>query len=304
MCDEIINFLDPQENKVYFDATFGQGGYSEKILKHCKCQVLASDRDLEAENYALLLKKKYKDRFYYKTSKFSEIDETLKFFERDKVDGITLDLGISNTQIEKAERGFSFNKNGPLDMRMEQQNSKDLSAELIINTYTEEKLSKIFYRYGEEKYSKKISKNIILARKKKKIKTTLELSQIINETISFRKNFKINPSTKVFQALRIYINREFEELEKCLKKSLKILNSKSRIIIVSFHSLEDKIVKKFFRENSGYLSENNRNLPKKIQNERKNSLRIINKKVIKPSSTEIKNNPRARSAKMRVAEKL
>ena len=304
MCDETISFLNPKNNKTYFDATFGQGGYSNEILKFCNCRVIASDRDHEAEKYAVFLKKKYQSRFQFKVSRFSEIDKTMKYFKKEKVDGLTLDLGVSNTQIEKAERGFSFNKNGPLDMRMENKVEQKLSAKIIINNYSEDNLSKIFYKYGEERNSKKISKAIVEARKKKKIESTIELSNIINRTVCYRKNYKINPSTKTFQALRIYVNKELEELENCLRKSLNILNSKSRIIIVSFHSLEDKIVKRFFREHSGYLLENNRNLPKKIGEQKKNYIKIITKKVIKPSLDEIKKNPRARSARMRVAEIL
>lgn len=306
MCKEVIDYLNVVDGKVYFDGTFGQGGYSNKILEKSNCNVIASDRDKHAEKFASILKKKYKERFEYKTERFSKLDEIISFFNREKVDGITLDLGISNTQIEEAERGFSFNKNGPLDMRMGSQNQKDLTAEQIVNNYSEKELSEIFYKYGEEKNSFRISRKIVERRKLKKIKTTIELSEIINEIPIQKKNRKINPSTKVFQALRIFINKELEELEDCIEKSIQLLNSKSRLIIVSFHSLEDRIVKKIFRKHSGYSTENYKHLPEKIKQnrEKKISLKVLTKKIIRPSFDEIKNNPRARSAKLRAAEKI
>ena len=299
LCDEVIRQLEPNDNKTYLDATFGQGGYTDKILNSSNCCIIAIDRDSDSLKYAKILKKKYKSNFFFKNERFSNIDKVIK----KKIDGITFDLGISNTQLNNPKRGFSFMHDGPLDMRMGTQEKENLTAEEIINNFSEKELSEIFYLYGEERNSLKISKEIIKARKLKRISSTNQLSAIINR-IQLQKNKKINPSTKVFQALRIYINTELLELETALKKCLKILNKKAKIVVVSFHSLEDRIVKNFFREHSGYKVNNYKHLPQNIEDIRKPILKIITKKTITPSIEEIKANPRARSAKLRAAEIL
>ena len=189
-----------------------------------------------------------------------------------------MDLGLSSSQIESSYRGFSFNSDGPLDMRMNNQNK--ITAKTIINEFSERQLSEIFYYYGEEKILERLQKNIVLERKKKEIKTTLELTKIIKKVNFFNK--KIHQQ-EFFQALRIYVNDELNELENFFKSCIHFLNKESRIIIVAFHSLEDRIVKNFFKENIKYL-------------------KIITKKPVTPSYQEIKKNPRSRSAKMRVAE--
>ena len=203
---------------------------------------------------------------------------------------MVLDLGVSNTQLNDPHRGFSFNNNGPLDMRMDKINTK-LTAETIINEYDENELSDIFFYYGEERNSRKIAKSIVEFRKKKKIDSTKMLSDIIQKINKYK--FK-HPATRVFQALRIVINEELNELEEALKISLEILTKNARIVIVAFHSLEDKIIKNFFKKN-GY---------KNFNDDKKNVFRIITKKPINPSSEEIKINPRSKSAKLRVAEKI
>ena len=278
LVDEVISYLRPKHKKVYFDGTFGQGGYSRQILKF-NSKVIAIDRDFLSEKYAKDLILKYPKNFFFKVEKFSNIKNILKELKIQKIDGLTLDLGLSSTQIECSSRGFSFNSDGPLDMRMNNQNN-EITAKKIINEFTEKQLSEIFFHYGEEKNSRKIAKSIVLEREKKEIKTTLDLSKIIKRINSYNNK---NPSTRVFQALRIFVNDELYELEKFLKICISFLDKKSRIIIVSFHSLEDRIVKNFFKENLEYL-------------------KIITKKPITPSYQEVKNNPRSRSAKMRVAE--
>ena len=304
MVDEVLDFLKPKKNGIYLDATFGQGGYSKKILGNTSCKVIAIDRDKDSIFFAEKVKMLHNKNFFFKNEKFSNINNVLDFFNKKNIDGITFDLGLSNTQIEKSHRGFSFKKNGPLDMRMGMNSNKEMNAELIINNFSEEDLKNIFFKYGEEKNSYKIAKEIVISRKKKKIETTQELSEIIKKVSHFTKNKKIDPATKVFQALRIYVNNELIELEKALEKSLMYLNKKSRIIVVSFHSLEDKIVKKFFRENSGYFINNYKHLPFKNKEIKEPQLKILTKKTIKPSPFEIKKNPRARSAKLRAAEKI
>ena len=300
LVDEVISIINPQDKKLYFDGTFGQGGYSKKFLLKKKCKIIAIDRDPKSIQYAELLISKYGEQFQFYNEKLSNIEELLKKINIAKFNGIMLDLGISNTQLNNPKRGFSFTNDGPLDMRMNQ-NDNSLTAEKVINEYSEEKLSKIFFSFGEENNSRKISKTIIEFRKKERIESTSMLSKII-EKVNFRQ--KIHPSTRVFQALRIYLNKELLELEKFLEKSVDMLEAGGRIAIVSFHSLEDRIVKRFFKLKSSKKINSYRHAPPKNNENSKIELKIITKKVVRPSESEIKVNPRARSAKLRVAEKL
>jgi len=290
MVNEVVSFLEPKKDKIYLDCTFGQGGYSRKILESAECKVCAIDRDLNSQKYAKILSQKFNSRFSFRNTKFSDLHFFLHKKNIKSIDGMVLDLGISNTQLNDPNRGFSFNYNGPLDMRMDNINTK-LTAETIINEYDEKELSDIFFYYGEERNSRKIANSIVEFRKKKKIDSTKMLSDIIQKINKYK--FK-HPATRVFQALRIVINEELNELEEALKISLEILTKNSRIVIVAFHSLEDKIIKNFFKKN-GY---------KNFNDDKKNVFRIITKKPITPSSEEIKINPRSKSAKLRVAEKI
>ena len=285
MVNEIISFIKPMNNGIYLDCTFGQGGYTKAIFKKSeKANVIAIDQDSAAEFFGKEISRKFKKNFFFFCNKFSEIDTVLKNVSQEHFDGILLDLGMSNTQLNNPSRGFSFEKDGPLDMRMDFKNNK-LTAKEIINNYSEKDLANIFYYYGEERNSKKIARQIINSRLKKPIHTTSELSKIIRK-VNFDK-FK-NPSTRVFQALRIYVNDELNELEYFLNKSINILKSNGRIAIISFHSLEDRIVKNFIKKQSGLSGQ----------------LRIITKKPIVPSRSEVEINSRSRSAKLRVAEKI
>ncbi|MEE2695197.1 MAG: 16S rRNA (cytosine(1402)-N(4))-methyltransferase RsmH [Pseudomonadota bacterium] len=289
MVNEVVSFLNPKSKKTYLDGTFGQGGYTKKILETADCKVLAIDRDQDSESYAREIEKRFKSKFLFHIEKLSNLNSLLKLRKIKNFDGIVLDLGISNTQLNNPNRGFSFSNDGPLDMRMDYINSK-LTAEIVVNEYPEKELSDIFFYYGEEKNSRKIARSIINFRRKNKIGSTKILSEIIQK-INYAKNK--HPATRVFQALRIFINDELSELEKILKLSLKILNNDSRIAVVAFHSLEDRIIKNFFRKNC-------------VKNKGESSiqLKLITKKPITPSPIEIKCNPRSRSAKLRVAEKI
>ena len=290
MVNEVVSFLEPKKEKIYLDCTFGQGGYSRKILESAECKVCAIDRDLNSYKYAKILSQKFNARFTFNNTKFSDLHFFLHKKNIKAIDGMVLDLGVSNTQLNDPHRGFSFNYNGPLDMRMDKINTK-LTAETIINEYDEKELSDIFFYYGEEKNSRRIANSIVEFRKKKKIDSTKMLSDIIQKINKYK--FK-HPATRVFQALRIVINEELNELEEALKISLEILTKNSRIVIVAFHSLEDKIIKNFFKKNSY----------KNFNDDKKNVFRIITKKPITPSSEEIRINPRSKSAKLRVAEKI
>lgn len=292
MVDEVVSLLNPKDEKIYLDGTFGQGGYSREILNKANCKIFAIDRDHQSKQFAEELKKKFGRRFIFNVEKLSNINLLLKKYKEDRIDGIVLDLGVSNTQLNNPLRGFSFSNDGPLDMRMD--TTQKLTAEIVVNEFNEKDLSDIFYYYGDERNSRKIARSIIEFRKKKRINTTMLLSEIVKEINSGK--FK-HPATRVFQALRIYINEELRELEEILKLSLHILNNKSRIIVVAFHSLEDRLVKNFFKKN---VSEKQINL---TSSKPKFGFKIITKKPLTPSFEEIKMNPRSRSAKLRVAEK-
>ncbi len=298
LVDEVISYIKPEKNKIYFDGTFGQGGYTKKILKEYDCKIFAIDRDPESLKYANELKRKKLKSFEFEVEKLSNFKNCIHKKGIMSFDGIMLDLGVSNTQLNNPVRGFSFSNDGPLDMRMNN-NSDKLTAEKIVNEFSENKLSDIFYYFGEEKNSRKISKLIINYREKKRISSTVTLSKIIEE-INFQK--KIHPATRVFQALRIFVNSELDELENFLHQSINHLNKNSRIAIVTFHSLEDRIVKHFFKSRSSNNPNNYKHYPEKKVS--KNQLKIITKKTIRPSLREINENPRSRSAKLRVAEKL
>ena len=279
MVDEIISYLAPEKLKTYVDCTFGQGGYSKKILEKTNCNIIAIDRDKDAIEHAKLLKKKYPKNFIFCVDNFSRLDQVLKNNDIKKIDGLIFDLGISNTQLNNPTRGFSFSNNGPLDMRMDIENL-DLTAQKIINEFDQHNLSDIFYYYGEEKNSRQIARKIIEFRKKKEISTTFELVELIKKVNIYKKK---HPATRVFQALRIFINDELNELDITLKKSLLFLKKNGKIITVAFHSLEDKVIKNFFSRNKGLL-------------------KILTKKPVTPNEKEVKINPRSRSARMRVAE--
>tara|TARA_A100001234_G_scaffold50000_1_gene41935 strand:+ start:527 stop:1402 length:876 start_codon:yes stop_codon:yes gene_type:complete len=281
MVDEIISYLAPEKLKTYVDCTFGQGGYSKKILEKTNCNIIAIDRDKDAIEHAKLLKKKYPKNFIFCVDNFSRLDQVLKKNDIKKIDGLIFDLGISNTQLNNPTRGFSFSNNGPLDMRMDIK-TLDLTAQKIINEFDQHHLSDIFYYYGEEKNSRQIARKIIEFRKKKEISTTFELVELIKKVNSYKKK---HPATRVFQALRIFINDELNELDITLKKSLLFLKKNGKIITVAFHSLEDKVIKNFFSRNKGLL-------------------KILTKKPVTPNEKEVKINPRSRSARMRVAEIL
>ena len=298
---ESINFLKIKNNGIYIDATFGSGGHTKAILESNKTtKVLAIDRDPDVKYKGQILRKKFKERFKLIIDKISNIENILKKEKIPKINGIFFDLGVSTTQLKDASRGFSFQNNGPLDMRM---GKKGMMAKDFINNEKEEAISKIIFNFGEERNARKIAKKIVDYRQSKSIETTEELSNII-KTIK-KNNNKINPATKTFQAIRIYINKELEELEKGLLITKKILFKGGRLVIISFHSLEDRIIKRFLYRNSGKIYNNSRYLPQSEPNIIPGPIfKILTKKVVRPTPFEIKSNSYSRSAKLRAAEKL
>ena len=303
MLTEVLSFI-PKDKKInLIDATFGGGGYSRAILKNFNIKnLIAIDRDPISKIFYEELKKDF-DNIERFNQKFSKLDELLKnsgqFIE--KYDVIIFDLGVSSNQIDNPKRGFSFQQDGPLDMKM---GSSNLNAFEVINSFDEKKLADIFYEFGEEKYSRRIAKNIVINRTKKLIENTLELSEIIKKSVPIKQNFKkTHPATKTFQALRIFINDELNELKIALEKSENLLAKNGLLIIVSFQSLEDRIVKDFFNHKSGKRWRSSRHLPD-LADLGPTTLKIITKKPLRPKDFEINDNPRSRSAKLRVAQKI
>ena len=304
MLNEIKSFLPKNKKINLIDATFGGGGYSKAILNEFNVNhLVAIDRDPISNIFAEEIKKRY-NNFELINEKFSNIDKVIKKsqYSKTKFDVIIYDLGVSSNQIENSERGFSFQKNGPLDMNM---GLSEKTAYSVINSYDENNLAKIIFQLGEEKFSRKIAKNIVKSRKIKLISSTVELASIITRSIPvfLLKKSKIHPATKTFQALRIYVNDEIEELKKALEKSIGLLCKNGLLLIVSFQSLEDRIVKDFFNHNSGKRWRSSRHYPELADNG-PFTLKIITKKPLRPLEEEIKFNPRSRSAKLRVAQKI
>jgi len=304
MLEEVKSFIPNSKKINVIDATFGSGGYSSSIIKGFKVnQLIAIDRDPISEIFAKELKNKYIN-FKLVNDKFSNIDKIIKEVNsRDKkYDVIIFDLGVSSNQLDNANRGFSFQKDGPLDMNMGTSSTK---AYEVVNLYEEKKLADIIFKLGEEKFSRRIAKNIVRNRKAKLINSTSELAKIVSESIPFRKvkNIRIHPATRTFQALRIYVNDEINELRTSLKKTINILNKDGLLIIVSFQSLEDRIVKDFFNHHSGKRWRSSRHYPE-LADSGSITFKIITKKPMRPSDNEINLNPRSRSAKLRVAQKI
>ena len=293
LLNEIISIITPQYGGTFIDCTFGQGGYSKKILDYPDTKVIAIDRDIESIKKAENIQEKFENRFLFKNIKFSQLTN-LKLKKED-IKGIIFDLGYSYTQIKDPKKGLSFDFSGELNMKL---GINEFSAKEVINKLEERELLNIFKYFGEEIESKKIARNIVEDRKSKEI-TTEELVRIIESTKK-KKNHKTHSATKVFQALRIFVNKEISELIYGLINAAKVLKKDGIIAVVTFHSLEDKIVKYFFKS----LSENksvSRYLPK--ENEKINLFKLINKKPIIPSQKEINENPPSRSAKLRYVVK-
>ena len=289
LLNELISIITPQYGGTFIDCTFGQGGYTKKILSYQNTQVIALDRDLESKKKADKISKEFQDRFIFKNKKFSQLDD-LKI-KNTNVRGIIFDLGYSTTQIKDPKKGLSFNSLGDLNMQM---GLNDFSAKEAINRLDEKDLEKIFKFFGEEKYAKKIASSVVKQRSIHKIDTK-SLVELIEKTKK-KKNFKIHSATKVFQALRIFVNKEITELIYGLIAAAKVLKKDGILAVVTFHSLEDKIVKHFFKSLSEKKSIS-RYVPKIEESD--TLFRMLEKKPRTPSKTELKENLPSRSAKLR-----
>jgi 16S rRNA (cytosine1402-N4)-methyltransferase len=296
---EVLESLNPKDGEVFIDGTFGAGGYTAAILKAANCKVIAFDRDENVKKFTQGLSKEFGDRFQFIHSPFSQMADEVS----EKVDGIVLDLGVSSMQLDEEERGFSFSSSAKLDMRMD--SSSGISAFEVVNGFAEEELSKIIRDFGEEKNHRRIAKKIVEVRSKKEITTGLELAEIVKKVYGFQVG-KIHPATKTFQAIRIFVNDELGELKKALEAANKLLKSGGRLVIVSFHSLEDSLVKAFVRQESGY---NDRNFSRYeplsvlVDQKKEHSFFLPKSSAIKPSEEELRENIRSRSARLRLAIK-
>lgn len=288
MIKEVVRLLCTKENGIFLDCTLGLGGHAEAILEASSPDgvLIGIDVDEDALEIAKRNLARFKERFKGVYGNFKNADKIIKELNVNSVDGILLDLGLSSLQIEKQERGFSFMRDGPLDMRMDKSNS--ITAEEIVNNYRIDELQRIIHEYGEERYAKRIAKKIGEIRGKKRIRTTSELVNIINSVVpAGRGKRRIHPATRTFQALRIAVNHELENLKQFFSIALNILKKGGRLVVISFHSLEDRLVKLTFRKW-----------------EEEKSFKILTRKVVTPSEEEISSNPRAGSAKLRAGERI
>ena len=299
LLEESINSLNIKDDGVYVDATLGYGGHSGEILKRLKKgKLFAFDQDEYAIKYCMD-KFKGNDNIEIIKSNFSNMIEELKKRGITKIDGILFDLGVSSVQLDQDERGFSFHKDAKLDMRMD--TSKSFSAYNVVNEYSYKDLVRIFREYGEEKYSTSVANKIVKYRENKPIETTLELVDIIKSGMPMKAMRESHPARRVFQAIRIEVNNELGVLQTALEDAIKILDVGGRISVITFHSLEDKQVKKTFKKYSE-IDEKIKNLPF-IPEEYKPILKIV-EKGITPSKKELEENNRSRSSRLRVAEKI
>ncbi len=286
MVQEVLHYLEPCKGGVFVDGTLGAGGHARAILEHLEPALYVGiDRDEEALDIALKHLEPYGDRVEVFHGLYSQVGEILEELELEGMDAFLLDLGLSSLQLEGEGRGFSFQREEPLDMRMDR--SQELTAAHVVNTYSQGDLERIFREYGEERWAKKIARNIVDTRRKFAITTTTALAQVVEWSIP--KKFhpkKIHPATRVFQALRIEVNRELEELERGLEVGLEYLKPGGRFLVISFHSLEDGMVKRVFKEW-----------------EKEGLGQVVTKKPITPSAEEVEQNIRSRSGKLRVFEK-
>ena len=299
LLNESIENLSIKENGLYVDCTLGFAGHSSQILKRITRGCLfAFDQDKDAIKYSKKKLDEISNNYEIINTNFVNLKKELEKRNVQKVDGILFDLGVSSYQLDNDERGFSFHKDAKLDMRMNQ--DQKLSALEVVNEYSKEQLTKIFYEYGEEKYASSIAKNIVKERENKKITTTLELVEIIKNSVPEKYKRNHHPARKVFQAIRIEVNQELEVLKKALVDAIDLLNPNGRLCVITFHSLEDRIVKNIFKEYSS-VPLVYKGMPE-IPKEYRAKIKIIGK--FKPSKDELDNNNRSRSAILRVIEKI
>ena len=302
MLDECIQGLDIKPDGIYLDCTLGGGGHSLEIVKRLRQgRLIAVDKDEEALASAKQRLKEYEDKITYIHDDFKNVIERLDELEVDKLDGVLIDLGVSSYQLDNGERGFSYNADAPLDMRMDR--GQYLSAYNVVNEYEEEKLADIIWKYGEDKLSRKIARNIVEARRKEKIRTTAQLAEIVENSYPAKLRWKFgNPCKRTFQAIRIEVNEELKDLDKVINQlSLRFILS-GRICVITFHSLEDRIVKRVFVElNKDCICPPHQPI---CTCDKRREVEIITKKPMTASENELQENSRSTSAKLRIAKRV
>lgn len=301
LLQESISSLNLKENSIVVDATLGYGGHSSNILERVnKGYLFAFDQDSEAIRYSTDRLNKIGTNFTIIKSNFVNMKEELNKRDINKVDAVLFDLGVSSPQLDDESRGFSFHNDARLDMRMDRE--QKLSAYEVVNEYSEQDLSRIFYKYGEDKFSKSIARKIVEYRKNKPIDTTLELVEVIKSGVPMKYRINKHPARQIFQAIRIEVNHELDVIEPALSQALELLKVGGRVAVITFHSLEDRLVKNYFKEKTK-VDDKVKGMPN-IPDEYLPDFKLVVNKAIIPSEEEIENNPRARSSKLRVIERI
>lgn len=296
LLEEVLEALQPQDGETYVDGTFGGGGYALRVLAAADCQLYGIDRDLDAITRAEASAEQ-QPRLTPLLGRFGDLDDLLETAGVTVVHGVMLDIGVSSFQIDEGDRGFSFMRDGPLDMRMGQTGP---SAADVVNHMSAGDLMTIFRQLGEERQAKRIANAIVARRKSEPFKTTLDLAQCIEDAVGGRRGKKTHPATLTFQAIRMYVNDELGELARGLAAAERVLAPGGRLVVVTFHSLEDRLVKQFLRERSGATGGGSRYMPE-VAKGPEPSFQLKRRKATEPSEAEIKDNPRARSSRLRVA---
>ena len=299
MLRQVLEVLAPRDGAIYVDATFGAGGYSEAVLKAARCTVWGIDRDPDAARSGTHMERRYPGRFTVIHGRYGDMTGLLGGLGVDRVDGVALDLGLSSMQLDAPARGFSFRADGPLDMRMD---TVGRTAADVVNHLGEKELADIIYRYGGERASRRVARAIVEARAEAPITRTRQLADLVRRVVP-RSRDGIDPATRTFQALRIYVNDELGELDRGLSAAETLLGPGGRLAVVSFHSLEDRTVKDFLRIRSGAAPRPSRHVPGPAEAPPPPSFRLLGRGVARPSADEIAANPRARSARLRAAER-
>lgn len=301
LLQESISSLNLLENSVVVDATLGYGGHSSNILERIsKGYLFAFDQDSEAIRYSTDRLNSIGTNFTIIKSNFVNMKEELEKRGINKVDAVLFDLGVSSPQLDDKSRGFSFHNDARLDMRMDR--DQKLSAYEVVNEYSEQDLARIFYKYGEDKFSKSVARRIVEYRKEKPIETTLELVEVIKSGVQMKYRINKHPARQIFQAIRIEVNHELDVIEPALSQALELLNVGGRVAVITFHSLEDRLVKNYFKEMTK-IDDKVKGMPN-IPDEYLPDFKLVVNKAIIPSDSEIENNPRARSSKLRVIERI
>lgn len=300
LLSETIDTLRPRTGGIYIDGTFGAGGTTRALLESADCIVLAIDKDPHAIKGGAGLRKDFPDRLTLVQGAFGDLEEIASANGIEEADGITFDLGVSSMQLDEAERGFSFQADGPLDMRMSQSGP---SAADVVNSLAERDLAQVISVLGEERRARAIAKAIVSAREERPIARTGQLAEIVSKVLGRRHDDTKHPATRTFQALRLFVNGEMEELTRGLFAAEHLLREGGRLVVVTFHSIEDRIVKRFLASRSGKTARPSRHAPISSEGERQPSFHLLYRRAVGPSKDEVRRNPRARSARLRAGER-